>query len=123
MTGSAAAGKGTVMELRQQELNNGVLKVTLSGSFDIAGAGDVDLPFSVIGGKWNRVIVDLGNVGVLASMGVRVLVKTAKAIGSRGGRMVVMTPSDAARRVLSITGVDAIIPVVDSEAEALEKLA
>jgi anti-sigma B factor antagonist len=123
MTGSATAGKGTVMELRQQELNNGVLKVTLSGSFDIAGAGDVDLPFSVIGGKWNRVIVDLGNVGFLASMGVRVLVKTAKAIGSRGGRMVVMTPSDAARRVLSITGVDAIIPVVDSEAEALEKLA
>jgi anti-sigma B factor antagonist len=111
------------MELKQQELSNGVLKVALSGSFDMAGAADVDLPFRVIGGKWNRVIVDLKNVEFLASMGVRMLVKTARAISNRGGKMVVMTPSDAARKVLSTTGVDAIIPVVGSEAEALEKLA
>jgi len=110
------------MELKQEELDGEVLRVRLNGSFDIAGAGDVDLQFNAIGGKWNKVIVDFSKVDFLASMGIRVLVKTAKAIHNRGGLMVVVNPNDASRKVMATTGVDAIIPVVGTEADALEKL-
>jgi anti-sigma B factor antagonist len=47
------------MKMERAELNGGILKVTLEGSLDIAGAQNVDLPFSVIAGSRDKVIVDL----------------------------------------------------------------
>lgn len=110
------------MEMKQEELEGGIHKVTLSGSLDIAGASEIDLPFSVVAGKYDRVMVDLDGVTFLASMGVRVLVKAAKSQASHGGKMVLLNPTPPARRVLESIGVDSIIPIVDSEAEAIEKL-
>jgi anti-sigma B factor antagonist len=106
------------MQMTQTELENGTLKVTLTGPFDIAGAGDVDLPFSVIAGRAQKVIVDFTAVDFLASIGVRVLVKTAKPIDKRGGKMALFGVNEAARKVLSATGVDTLIPVVEDEASA-----
>ena len=111
------------MKLRQEEMDGGVLRAALSGSFDIAGASDVDLPLSVIGGSQDKVIVDLAEVDFLASIGVRILVKAAKSMANRGGRMVILNAGEAPRRVLETTGVDSIIPLVDSEEEARAALA
>lgn len=109
------------MELKQQEIGD-VLKVTLHGSFDIAGAADVEMPFSIIAGDRNKVLVDFSGVSFLASMGVRVMVKTAKSMANHGGKLVIVNPNDAARKVMSATGLDSIVPVVDTEAEGLAKL-
>lgn len=110
------------MEMRREERDGDILWVALDGSFDIAGAGDVDLNFSVIAGSRDKVIVDFSGVSFLASMGVRVLVKAAKAMHHRGGRMVLINPNDAARKVLSATGADTVITIVDSEADAVAAL-
>lgn len=107
------------MKMQQSELEGGILKVSLSGAFDIAGAGDVDLPFSVIAGARDKVIVDFSDVEFLASIGIRVLVKAAKPIAARGGKMVILNPNAAARKVLTSTGVDTLVPVVDDEAAAI----
>lgn len=106
------------MEMKQEDLDGGIHKVTLAGSLDIAGANEIDLPFSVLAGKHDRVLVDISGVTFLASMGVRVLVKAAKAQAGRGGKMVLLNPPDAARRVLESIGVDAIVPIASSESEA-----
>ncbi len=106
------------MEIKQEELDSGIHKVTLAGSLDIAGANEIDLPFSVIAGKYDRVIVDLSGVTFLASMGVRVLVKSAKAQAGHHGKMVLVNPPEPARRVLESIGVDSIMPIVDTQAEA-----
>ncbi len=110
------------MDIAQEDLGAGVHKVTLNGSFDIAGASDVDAPFSDISGSKDKVIVDFSGVDFLASIGVRTIVKTAKAMGARGGKMAIVKPNDAAKRVLSSTGVDTIVHVVDDEAAALAAL-
>ena len=107
------------MKMEQAELDGGILKVTLDGSLDIAGAQKVDLPFSVIAGNRDKVIVDLTGVDFLASIGVRTLVKAGRPIGRRGGKIVLCNPNEAVRKVLSSTGVDEVMPVVDNEAEAL----
>lgn len=107
------------MEIKQEEIGNGVLKVTLIGSFDIAGSGDVDMPMSVIAGSRDKLIIDFSEVSFLASIGVRVLVKTARAIGNRGGKVAIINPNASARKVLASTGVDTIVSVVDDEAAAL----
>ena len=107
------------MRLEQTTLPGDILMVKLTGALDIAGAGEIDMPFSVISGKHNKVIVNLAEVTFLASIGIRVLVKASRAIGSRSGRFVVFSPTGEARKVLRSTGIDTIIPVVADEKAAI----
>jgi len=107
------------MHLEQTSLPGDILLVKLTGPLDIAGAGEIDMPFSLISGKYNKVIVDLAGVTFLASIGIRVLVKAARAVGSRKGRLVVFSPTQDARKVLRSTGIDTIIPVVADEKAAI----
>lgn len=107
------------MRLEQTSLPGDILLLKLSGPLDIAGAGEIEMPFSVISGAHNKVIVSLAEVTFLASIGIRVLVKAARTIGNRKGRLVVFGPTDEARRVLRSTGIDTIIPVVADEQAAI----
>lgn len=107
------------MRLDQAELPGNILRLSLSGSLDIAGAGEIDMPFSIISGSRNKVILDMSQVTFLASIGIRILVKAARAIGNRGGRFVIFNPTEESRRVLRSTGIDTIIPIVTTEAEAI----
>jgi anti-anti-sigma factor len=111
------------MEMKKDELEGDVLKVTLAGSFDIAGAGEVDMPFAVISGSRRKVVVDFSEVDFLASIGVRVLVKAARAMGNKGGRMALFGANEAARKVLASTGADTLIVVTDDEASAVAAVA
>ena len=107
------------MRMEQTELPGAIVKVKLTGPLDINGAGEIDMPFGVIAGKYKKVIVDLTNVPFLASTGIRVFMKAARALEIRGGRLVVFNPTDDARKVLRSTGVDEVIGVVGDEAAAI----
>jgi anti-anti-sigma factor len=107
------------MRLEQVMVPGDILVVKLTGALDIAGAGEIDMPFSVISGKYDKVAVNLAGVSFLASIGIRVLVKAARTIGRRSGRLVVFGPTEEARKVLRSTGIDAIIPVVADEKAAI----
>jgi anti-sigma B factor antagonist len=111
------------MQMTKEELGGDVLKVTLAGSFDIAGAGEVDMPFAVISGARRKVVIDFGDVDFLASIGVRVLVKAARSIGTKGGKVALFGANEAARKVLSSTGADTLIVVTDDEASAVAAVA
>jgi len=57
--------------------------------------------------------VDLSDVEYLASIGIRLFTITAKSIASRGGRMVLLRPIPEVKHILEVTGIPAIIPVLD----------
>ena len=107
------------MRLEQSNLPGDILVVKLTGPLDIAGAGEIEMPFSIISGKQNKVIVNLAGVTFLASIGIRVLLKTARAISRRSGRFVLFGATEDAHRVLRSTGIDTIIPVVADEKAAI----
>ena len=107
------------MKWEQIELPGNILKVKLTGPLDITGAGKIDMPFNVIAGSRDKVVVDFSDVSFLASIGIRVLVITARAIGSKGGRLVVYRASEEAQRVLRATGIDKIIPIAADETTAV----
>ena len=107
------------MRLEQVGLPGDVLLVKLAGALDIAGANEVELPLGSISENYNKVIISFAAVTFLASIGIRVLVKAARAISKRNGRLVVFGLSDDARKVLRSTGVDTIIPVVADEKAAI----
>lgn len=107
------------MEISKQELDGGILKLTLNGELDAEGSGVADTQISGFIEKFDRVIVDLKDVGFLASAGIRVLVKSAKAAAAKGGKFAIMNPTDPARRVMWTTGLDKIVPVADDEQAAI----
>ena len=108
------------MEMQFSELDSGIGLITLSGKLDIQGTGEIETRFAAYcSGDKVRVVVDLSKVDYLASIGIRLLVLTAKSIATRGGRMVLLHPIPGVQSVLEITGIPAIIPSY-SELESAE---
>ncbi|MBK8420777.1 MAG: STAS domain-containing protein [Anaerolineales bacterium] len=58
-------------------------------------------------------IIDLSEVNFLAPIGIRLLMINAKSIATRGGKIVLLSPSPEVKSVLEITGIPAIIPIYD----------
>jgi anti-sigma B factor antagonist len=66
---------------------------------------------NLIAGSRKAVLLDLQNVSFVGSMGLRALVIPARAIKSRGGRIVIFGPNEMVEKVLKSSGVDTVIPV------------
>lgn len=100
------------MEMTITALPDGISKVTLVGRLDIQGADKLDLQFSVLQGSHRRVILDLAKVPFIASMGIRMIVISAKSIKSKGGTFVIIDPTDDVKSVLVMSGIDSLIPII-----------
>lgn len=103
------------MELQYSELENDIRLIKLIGRLDIPGVGAVETRFAgYCSGDNVRVVVDLSQVDFLASIGIRLLMLTAKSLARRGGRMVLLNPIPDVHNVLEITGIPAIMPIYSS---------
>jgi anti-anti-sigma factor len=110
------------MAFSTEELSGGVTKVILDGRLDIEGAAAVDLRMNVIAGSKKAVLVDMQQVSFLGSMGLRALVAPARAIKSRGGKIVLFGPNELVEKVLKTSGVDTLIPIHHELQSALAAL-
>ncbi len=105
------------MKLEIAELENGIVKVLLSGRLDVDGALEIDDAFrTAVGGKKN-VVVDLADVTYLASLGIRTLVIGAKAASQMGGKLVVLAPQRNVEKVLRESNIDTLIPILGDDAD------
>ena len=94
------------------ELDSGIGLIKLKGKLDIIGTGEIETRFTgYCAGDKVHVVVDLSEVDFLASIGIRLLVLTAKSIASRSGKMVLLNPIPEVQSILEITGIPAIIPI------------
>ncbi len=107
------------MDMEVAELAHDVARVMLKGRLDIAGAAKIDLHFSVVAGSRHGVIVDMSEVTFLASIGIRTLVLGSKAVRRRGGNLVLLSPLPDVEKVLEITGVTDLLPIMHDETAAL----
>ncbi len=107
------------MAINIVELDGNLTKVVLSGRIDIAGAAEIDMPMSLVGGSRRAVIVDLSGVEFMASLGLRSIVLSAKAIFNKKGKMVLLSPRPAVEEVITTSGIDELIPILHNEAEAI----
>jgi anti-anti-sigma factor len=108
------------MELQYSQRTITIHVIKLIGKLDIVGTGEVEAKFvGHCAGENRRVLVDLSDVDYLASIGIRLLILTAKSVVGRGGRMVLLSPSPKVQTVLEMTGVPGVVPVY-SQREAAE---
>ncbi|MDH4189812.1 MAG: STAS domain-containing protein [Betaproteobacteria bacterium] len=96
-----------------------VYKIDLDGRLDTAGAGAIDAAFSAHCASKPNVIVDLGKVPFIASIGIRLLVAGAQAQSKIGGKMVLMKPDEMARRILKTTGIERLMPIHETLQDAI----
>lgn len=69
------------------------------------------------GGARRAIVVDLSKVDFLASLGIRVLVLGARAVKNKGGKLVILSPDENVRSVLTAARTDTLIPIfVDRDA-------
>jgi anti-sigma B factor antagonist len=106
------------MPITIQDVDGNVTKIVLSGRIDLAGALEIDMPMSVVAGSRRAVVVDLSAVEFMASLGLRSIVVSAKSIISKGGKMVLLAPQPAVEEVITISGIDELIPIYHDEAAA-----
>jgi anti-anti-sigma factor len=100
------------MELQYNELENGIRVIKLIGTLDMQGTFSVEVQFSrFCAGDHVHVLVDLSKVTYLSSIGIPMLINTARSVASQGGRMGLVSPIYDVHRVLEITGVPQIIPI------------
>jgi anti-sigma B factor antagonist len=99
------------MDMMIEQMEDGVTRVTLVGQMDLAGAQQIDTRFSAVSGGSSKVLVDLSEVGFLASMGIRTIVMGAKTISSKGGKMVLFRPNADVEKVLLSSGIDSLVPI------------
>ncbi|MCB9112642.1 MAG: STAS domain-containing protein [Anaerolineales bacterium] len=102
------------MELQYNDLEQDIRMIKLQGKLDIFGVNDIETKFTgYCSGENVRVVVDLSGVEFLASIGIRLLTTNAKSLLSRGGKMVLLNPTEEVKGVLEMTGIPSIIPIYD----------
>lgn len=100
------------MKLKYNELDGGIRLIKLIGALDMTGTYSIEVEFvRQCDGDGVRVIVDLSKVNYLSSIGIPMLINTAKSVASRGGKMALLNPQQNVAEVLDIVGIQQIIPV------------
>lgn len=112
------------MEMTINELPGTVTGVRLNGRLDTAGADAIGTRFTAaVAAVGRSAIVDLSQVSFVSSMGIRLLIATARALNLKGGRLVLFGATPMVQEVLDGMGLDGILPVVTTEQDALARLA
>jgi anti-sigma B factor antagonist len=100
------------MLVEHDDFEDGVRMIRLKGRLDLEGAEAADLKLTSLAAvKQGYVIVDLESVEFMSSIGVSVIVRVARAVTSRQGRLVLLSPRPNVADVLARTQIDQVIPV------------
>ena len=108
------------MSISYDEIGGDLRRIVISGRLDMVGAGAVASQLVELAAAPRKgVVVDMSAVEFLASIGIRALIASAKAVQARGGRMVlVVNAGTTVMMSLKATGVDLLIPVFNYTADA-----
>jgi anti-anti-sigma factor len=112
------------MNLSAETIGGGaVSKITLHGRLDTPGAGQIEIPFTAnVVAPSRNAVVDLTGVTFVSSMGIHLLMTTARALALKKAKMVLFGAQPAVMASLEHVGLPDLIRVVADEAQALAAL-
>ena len=111
------------MRLQHGELDGSIRLIKLSGALDMNGVGDVEMEFvRLCTGDNVCVLVDLSKVNYISSIGIPLLINSAKSLTRQGGKMALVNPQKSVENVLELTGIPLIIPIYQNMNAAVAEL-
>ena len=114
------AERQTTMDLKTEQLDGGIGVVRLAGRMDGPGADAIGLRFSAAtAANGQPAVVDLSDVEFIASMGLRLLISTARALGTKGWRMAIFGAQPMVQAVFDDAALDQLMPICSTQDEAV----
>ena len=108
------------MSISHEDIGDNLRRIVITGRLDMPGTESVASKLEeLVAAPRKGVVVDLSSLKFLASVGIRALIVSAKAVEQRGGRMVLV--ADGGSTVFEsfvATGVNQLIPVFRNTADA-----
>lgn len=100
------------MRIQISEIEHGLRLVTLNGILDSHGVYNLEVDFIryCVEGRHN-VLVDFSKVSYISSIGIHMLIHTAKLVRARGGKMALLDPQHNVADVLEVVGALHIISI------------
>ena len=100
--------------------HDGVSHVVMRGRLDTPGVGEIETRFTASVVPVGRpTVIDLGQVDFVSSMGLRLLIGTARALSQRKARLVLFGAQPLVADTLESAGLSALVPIVAGESDAL----
>jgi len=110
------------MELKIIELDDTCTHAGLVGRLDVIGALEMDNKLSdLIVGRKKNTVLDLSDVSFLGSVGIRLFVEIAKALGREGCKLILANPRPMVKEVLDASAIGTHIPIESDIEKALKK--
>jgi len=108
------------MSISHDDIGDNLRRIVITGRLDAPGTDSVaSMLEELVAAPRKGVVVDLSSIRFLASIGIRALIVSAKVVERRGGKMVlVVDDGSTVSQSLAATGVDQMVPVFSSTAEA-----
>jgi len=98
-------------------------RAALSGRLDSANIGLIEMRFAAgIVPAGQSTMVDLTEVEFMASLAVRMLISTARALSARGGKLVMYGATPAVFDTIEAMGFQDIVPLAASQSDAIALL-
>jgi anti-anti-sigma factor len=108
------------MQMEIIELAPDVNRILLDGRLDAAGTGAIELRFTASISPVDRhVVLDLGAVPFVSSLGIRLLLTVARTLHRRGRKLVIVNVQPAVMSVFETVALGSLIPIAADDAEAL----
>jgi anti-anti-sigma factor len=103
-------------------LSDGLAVLHVSGDFDLSTvpAFDAEVEHSL---SAPLLVVELAGCTFLDSSALRALVRAQRRSAERGGRLMLVAPSQPARRVIEMATLDRFVPVSETLEEAVNSVA
>lgn len=112
------------MDFTLSEMTPTITLVALHGRLDAAGTERIGARLGeALAQAGRHAAVDLSGVSFIASMGMRLLVGSARALHQRGHRLVLFDAPELVLQALQDAGLDLLMPCVESRDAALARLA
>ena len=100
------------MQLRLEEMTEGVLNVSLMGRLDTPGVDAVETRLTAhLVPRGARAMIDLSQVTFIGSGGIRMFITIARALGRKGGKLVLYGAQPLVAQVFATTSLNEIVPV------------
>jgi len=100
------------MQLQLGDTVDGVLTVSLIGRLDTPGVDEIETPLTAhLAPRTARAMINLSQVTFIGSGGIRMFITIARALGRRGGKLVLYSAQPLVAQVFETTSLNTIVPV------------
>lgn len=112
------------MRMETIDLPGDIVQLKLDGRLDLEGTQAINDQFWYAAtARAKKIIVDLSAVTFLASIGIRLLLTSARAQAKRGGRLILAAPQPSVRTVIEAAGIDQLVALTADVNSARARLA